>query len=111
MLAFGLFTAVTLERAIPTIFTTVGFYGLSRLVSFVVGIATHGNQSGLNCVANPLFETIALFIPRLDLFCQTRWLVYGPEVGEKLWIIPAQFAIFVPFLLVMTIFDLRRKQF
>jgi hypothetical protein len=65
----------------------------------------------LNAVANPLFQTIALFIPRLDLFCQTRWLVYGPDVGEPAWIIPLQFAIYVPFLLAMTIFDLRRKQF
>lgn len=111
MLAFGLFAAVTLERAIPTIFATVGFYGLSRLVSFILGIATHGDQSGLNRVTNPLFETIALFIPRLDLFCQTRWLVYGPDVGERLWIVPLQFAIYVPFLLAMTVFDLRRKQF
>jgi hypothetical protein len=111
MLAFGLFAAITLERAIPTIFATIGFYGLSRLVSFVFGIATHGDQSGLNAVANPLFQTIALFIPRLDLFCQTRWLVYGPDLGEPGWIIPLQFAIYVPFLLTMTIFDLRRKQF
>ena len=111
MLAFVLFSAVTLERAIPTIFTTLGFYGLSRLVSFVLGIATHGDQSGFNAVTNPLFEFIALFIPRLDLFCQTRWLVYGPEPSENFMLIPIQAAIFVPFLLAMTIFDLRRKQF
>ncbi len=111
VLAFVLFAAVTIERAIPTIFTTLGFYGLSRLVSFVLGIATNGEQDGINAVTNPLFEFLALFIPRLDLFCQSRWLVYGPDVGEKLMLIPIQAAIFVPFLLAMTIFDLRRKQF
>src|SRR5690606_5582037 len=79
VIAFGLFTAITLERAIPTIFTTLGFYGLSRLVSFVLGIATHGEQSGINRITNPLFEFIALFIPRLDLFCQSRWLLYGVD--------------------------------
>ena len=111
MVAFGVFAAITLERAIPTIFTTVGFYALSRMVSFVLGIATHGDQSGMNAVANPLFHAIAMFIPRLDLFCQTRWLVYGPDAGENLWLIPVQFAIYVPLLLAMTMFDLRRKQF
>jgi hypothetical protein len=111
VLAFVLFAAVTIERAIPTIFTTVGFYGLSRLVSFVLGIAVHGEQNGINVVTNPLFETLALFIPRLDLFCQTRWLVYGPEAGESLWLIPVQAVLYVPFLLAMAVFDLRRKQF
>jgi hypothetical protein len=52
-----------------------------------------------------------LLIPRLDLFCQTRWLIYGPDVGERFSLIPIQTAIFVPFLLAMAIFDLRRKQF
>jgi len=111
ILAFGLFAAITIERAIPTIFTTVGFYGLCRLVSFVIGIATHGQQNGVNRVTNPLFEGIAMFIPRLDLFCQTRWLVYGPDAGEQLTLIPIQAVIFVAFLLAMTVFDLRRKQF
>jgi hypothetical protein len=111
ILAFGLFAAVTLERAIPTIFTTIGFYGLCRLVSFVLGIAVHGEQDGINRITNPLFETIALFIPRLDLFCQSRWLIYGPDAGEKLTLIPVQAVVFVALLLAMTVFDLRRKQF
>jgi hypothetical protein len=111
VMAFALFAAVTLERAIPTIFATVGFYGLSRLVSFVLGIATHGQQAGLNALANPVFEFLALLVPRLDLFCQTRWLIYGPDATERIFVIPIQAAIFIPFLLAMTIFDLRRKQF
>lgn len=111
IVAFALFSAVTIERAIPTIFATLGFYGLSRLVGFVIGIATHGQQNGLNRIANPLIEGISLLLPRLDLFCQTRWLIYGPDEGEALHLMPIQAVIFVAFILAMTIFDLRRKQF
>jgi hypothetical protein len=50
-------------------------------------------------------------LPRLDLFCQTRWLIYGPDTAEQLRLIPLQAVIFVVFVLAMTIFDLRRKQF
>jgi hypothetical protein len=111
IVAFALFTAVTLERAIPTIFATLGFYGLSRLIGFVVGIATHGKQEGINSLANPLIKTISLFLPRLDLFCQTRWLIYGPDAGEALHLLPIGAVTFVVFVLMMTIFDLNRKEF
>jgi hypothetical protein len=111
IVAFALFAAITLERAIPTIFATLGFYGLARLTGFILGIATHGTQGGLNRIANPIIEGISMFLPRLDLYCQTRWLIYGPDANEKLHLLPVQAVIFVGFILAMTIFDLSRKQF
>ncbi len=111
MLAFALFCALTLERAIPTIFATVGFYALARLISFFTGIAAHGTQQGMNRVANPAVEVISYIIPRLDLAGQTRWLVYGPESSFITWMIVVQAAIYVPLLLLAAMFDLRRKHF
>jgi hypothetical protein len=111
VLAFALFASIILERAIPAIFATAGFYLLARLLNFLSGITSHGQQSGANEVANPLFETIALLAPRLDLFAQTRWLVYGPEAGEALFWLPLQTVIYVPLLLLAADIDLRRKEF
>lgn len=111
VLAFVLFAAVTLERAIPAFFATMGFYILGRLLSFLLGISTHGAQNGVNAVANPIFEAIAMTVPRLDLFSQARWLVYGPAAQEPLFWIPIQALIYVPLLLAAASLDLNRKNF
>jgi len=112
LVAFVLFCALTMERAIPTIFAGVGFYVLARLVSFLLGIVLHGRRSGVNEVINPIFKFISFIVPRLDLAGQTRWLVYGVETNTSfLGLIAAQAAIYVPLLLLATIFDLRRKNF
>ena len=111
VLAFALFCALTMERAIPTIFATVGFYALARLISFFTGIAIHGTQLGLNRAANPVVEALSYVVPRLDLAGQTRWLVYGPESQLILGLIAAQAIVYVPLLLLAGMFDLRRKHF
>lgn len=111
VLAFTLFAAFTMERAIPTIFTAVGFYALARLMSFFTGIALTGNQSGLNHIANTMITAMSYMVPRLDLAGQTRWLVYEPDIGKILGLLAAQTAIYVPLLLSAAVFDLRRKYF
>jgi hypothetical protein len=112
VLSFVLFCALTLQRALPTIFASLGFYALARLVGFLLGIAEHGRQSGPNAVANPIFETIALFVPRLDLAGQTRWLVYGMEqAAGQAAVVAMQTVVYVPLLLLACMFDLRRKNF
>jgi hypothetical protein len=110
VLAFALFAGIILERAIPAFFATLGFYALARLVSFLTGIATNGVQNGIHRVSNPAFDAIAMVIPRLDLFCQTSWLVYGPGDRSFAWV-PLQAVIYVPLLLLMATVDLKRKDF
>jgi ABC-type transport system involved in multi-copper enzyme maturation permease subunit len=111
VLAFALFCALTLERSIPTIFATVGFYALARLISFFTGIADHGTQLGMNKLANPMVDALSYMIPRLDLAGQTRWLVYGSESHFVTGMIVLQAVIYVPLLLLAAMFDLRRKSF
>lgn len=111
VLAFAMFVGIILERAIPTVFATVGFYALARLVSFFLGIVDHGTLAHFNRASNPVMEAVAMVIPRLDLFCQTSWLVYGLDAQDKLYAIPLQAALYVPLLLFMATFDLRRKEF
>jgi len=111
VLAFALFCALTMERAIPTIFATLGFYALARLSSFFLGMALHGKQGGINQVANPIYETIALLLPRLDLAGQTQWLVYGQIDNAVLGMIFVQAAVYSMLLLCAAMFDLRRKHF
>ena len=97
--------------SIPTIFVTVGFYALARLIGFFVGI-THGIvKSDVNQVADPIMEYLSYLVPRLDLVGQTRWLVYGPDSLNIGGVIAAQLAVYVALLLAAAMFDLRKKHF
>ena len=111
VLAFALFCALTLERAIPTIFVVTGFYGLARLIGFFAGIADHGAQDGVNRILNPVLHGIFYAVPRLDLFGQTRWLVYGAEGSNIIALCLLQTVIFVALLLAAAVYDLRNKHF
>lgn len=111
VVAFALFAGLTLERAIPTVFASIGFYALARLVGLFSSLSELGRQGGINRVTNPLADAIGYMVPRLDLFGQTRWLVYGPEAGEALTLLVVQTAVYVPLLLLAALFDLRRKHF
>lgn len=111
VIAFVMFAALSLERAVPTVFVSTGFYALARLAGFFTGIASAGKQDGVNAVANPIIEAIGYIAPRLDLVGQTRWLVYGPEGFSVVAVIIIQAMIYVPLLLCAAMFDLRRKHF
>jgi ABC-type transport system involved in multi-copper enzyme maturation permease subunit len=111
MAAFVLFSALTFERAIPTIFATVGFYALARVIGLLTSMTKLGQQGGVNTVTNPIADAISLMVPRLDLFAQSRWLVYGPEASDNFHLVLLQAAIYVPLLISAAIFDLRKKQF
>jgi Cu-processing system permease protein len=111
LVSFAIFAGISLERAMPTIFATLGFYALSRLMSLFIGIATTGKQSGANAVANPVIDAIALVVPRLDLFVQSQWLIYEPDLTMIVWLMLAQTIVYVCLLLGAAAFDLHRKQF
>lgn len=109
VLAFTLFAAMTFEKAVPTVLATVGFYALSRLMSFITGITVF-HQSGVNRIINPYIEALSFALPRLDLFSQTQWLVYGPEQAT-IYIIIVQAIVYVPLLLLAASHDLLKKVF
>lgn len=56
-------------------------------------------------------DKLAIFVPRLDFFAKTEWLVYGMENSHELRLLLLQAAIFIPLLLVAAIIDFRKKQF
>jgi hypothetical protein len=111
VVAFVIFCAASMERAIPSIFATMGFYALARSTGFFLSLAEHGKQGGLNQIANPIVETIGHLVPRLDLMGQTQWLVYGAQEGGRIPLLAVQSVVYVVLLLGATTFDLRRKHF
>jgi hypothetical protein len=113
MIAFVIFCGLTFGRAVPTVFAALGFYALARSLGFLIGFATgqFTPRTGVNSVLNPYVEFLGLALPRLDLFGQSRWLIYGLQDADLFWIFPAQGVVYVALLLLAANYDLSRKQF
>lgn len=107
----ALFSGLMLERATSTVLFTLGFYALSRLMGFLAGISdTASDLSPLTVAVKYTLDLVLLFVPRLDLFAQSRWLLYKATQAELVFA-GAQSALFLVLVLGAAAFDLRRKQF
>ncbi|MBL8642489.1 MAG: hypothetical protein JNK21_01040 [Rhodospirillaceae bacterium] len=111
ILAFVLFTALTLERATTTIFVTLSFYALCRLIGFFLGIRDATPDIGANRIVNPMLDALGMIVPRLDLMAQTSWLVYGFKAVEQISFVLTQSLVFIALALTAAAFDLQKKQF
>jgi len=110
MMGVVTFAGLMLERATPTVMFTLGFYALARLMGFFVAIRQTTDDTPINILINRGLDAVLLLIPRLDLFAQTRWIVYGSEAID-LVMLATQTGLFLALILTAAVFDLRRKQF
>lgn len=113
--ALALFCAMALESATAAVIVCLGFYLLGRSAQFFLAIAKSGYgasaNEGVNIGTQSVMTVIASIMPRLDLFGQSRWLVYGPGGGWGMGILLLQTAIYVPLLLLATTRDLQVRRF
>jgi hypothetical protein len=113
--ALALFCAMALESATASVLISLGFYVLGRTAQFFLAIAQSGtgasSNEGVNVGTQGAMAVIAAIMPRLDLFGQSRWLVYGPGGGWGIDILLLQTAIYVPLLLIATARDLHVRRF
>jgi hypothetical protein len=110
VLAVVVFGGLMLERATSTVLFTLGFYALARLMGFLVAIRETTTDSFFSDIIKLGLDGVLLFIPRLDLFAQTQFLIYADSRFDAVF--PAlQTALFVALVLAAAVFDLRRKQF
>ncbi len=105
-----LFAGLMLERATPTVLFTLGFYVLTRLMGYFIGIRDTATDSLVTVLAKRGLDVVMLLVPRLDLFTQSRWLVYA-DAPIDLGFLAVQTVLFPAMVLVAAMFDLGRKQF
>ena len=62
-------------------------------------------------VVGRIMEAISIVVPRLDLFGQTSWLIYGVggEIGFA--VIALQGLVYAPLIIAAAVFDMQRWQF
>ena len=110
----ALFFALILGSPVTSARAAIGFYVFARTSGAVLGILS-GSWLDLSSTfavfAGWAFRILSTVIPRLDLFGQTSWLVYGFEGSALDWAAVLQTLVYVPLLLAMAIYDFQRKQF
>jgi hypothetical protein len=87
------------------------FYLLSRLMGQIHGILGTTEGLGLIRLASKAMEVISMVLPRLDLFGQTRWILYGTEGQTTLMFLATQGAVFTFLIVCATVIDMKRRQF
>jgi len=115
MVAFALLAALILGSAVSAVMGCAAFYLISRLMGFFIAainnpatLLGHGTSGKM---MEYILQAISMFIPRLDQYAQSKWLLYGVTDDSSLWVFIAQSAIFIPLVLFMAVYDLKRKQF
>ncbi len=104
--------ALILSNAASASLASLGFYLLSRvMVLFVATAESPLGKTGtlLDFFSVTLMQWLAKLFPRLDLFGQSEWLLYGTGQGDAM-ILLIQTLIFVPLLLIVGVIDFRRKE-
>ncbi|MDX1949158.1 MAG: hypothetical protein SFT90_01500 [Rickettsiales bacterium] len=115
IVAFALFTSVILKSSVSSVLLCFGFYILSRMIGFfhyVLEKAVTYTYEYFEFYAQKIIWLVSFLMPRLDLFAQSKWLVYGVDFSADNLIFPViQTLIYVPLLLCLAIVDFSRKQF
>lgn len=113
VICFSLLTSLILKNSFSSILASLSFYIISRLMG-VFTMAIDLPQEFLQ-VKNNFFPTILKIIsiafPRLDLFSQSSWIIYGIEDFSKIKIIALQSLIYIPLMIFMAFHDFKKKQF
>ena len=115
MMAFAFFAALFFKSAISSVFLCIGFYLLSRMFGFFL-ISVHNPMSlmrsgDIGYYGERILYYISIFLPRLDMFAKSEWVVYGIGHAEQISVFMVSAVIYIPLILYMACFDLLRKQF
>lgn len=111
MANIAMFFAFVIGSATACMLAVFSFYLLSRLMGEILGILQKTGQEGVIGLLAKLMEVISIFIPRLDLMGQTKWLLYGVPPEISLPFILAQAGVFTALVIGATCLDIHRRQF
>lgn len=107
----AMFFAFVMTSSTACMLIVFSFYLLARLIGEILGILQKGAGDGLFGLLSKIMEMISIFIPRLDLMGQAKWILYGIAPEISLPFILAQTGIFTAMVIGATCLDMHRRQF
>lgn len=107
----AMFFALVMSSASACMAIVFCFYLLSRLMGEILGILEKGAYGAVTQVLSKIMEVISIFIPRLDLLAQTKWILYGVPDNVSLGFIIGQCAVFLFLIIGASVVDMHKRQF
>jgi hypothetical protein len=107
----AMFFSFVLASTTACMAATFAFYLLARLIGEILGILQKSMDSTVMTVLAKIMEFISIFIPRLDLMGQTKWILYGAPPEISFGFVAAQAGVFLSLVVGATVLDLHRRQF
>ncbi len=107
----AMFFAFVMKSATACSLVVLAFYLLTRIVGQILGIIALNEGGGVIRFASKVMEFISIFLPRLDLMGQTKWILYGMPESISFGFIAAQGLVFCLMIICATAIDLKRRQF
>jgi Cu-processing system permease protein len=112
MTALSLLCVLTFHQIVQAFSVVVGFYILARSISAIQLMAQGpllNSQSWIDQIVSLFISFLAMLLPNLDSFTQSKWLVYHTGTVDNLLEILIQTIIYIILLITMSLFDLYRK--
>jgi ABC-type transport system involved in multi-copper enzyme maturation permease subunit len=109
--ALSVFCGITLRSVAAGLMFTIGFYLLAKSLA-TIQLISHASLNAASLshrYMTALLDMLALLLPRLDQFAQTRWLVDGIATTPILSALAMQTLIFVALITSAAMFDMYRK--
>lgn len=113
VVAIALFASFTLSSAVTSVLASMGIYVAGRMMAFFVATSAQPvfDNYIVNNVLGLIIDFADLILPRLDLFTQSEWLVYGVTRMEDATIGLLGVLIYIPLLIAAATLDFKRKEF
>ncbi len=113
VVAISIFAAISNKGFVTSVLICFSFYTLGRLMAFFVATANARITIDLwlHRIMRYVIDAISVVMPRLDMFADTDWLIYGVQDYHSILFFTAQAAIFIPFMIAVALFDFKKKQF
>ena len=109
--AISVFCGISLRGTATGLMLTLGFYVLAKSLA-TLQLISHASLDAASLAhryMTALLDGLALLLPRLDQFAQTRWLVDGIQAAPVLGALALQALIFVALVTSAAMFDMYRK--
>lgn len=107
----AMFFAFVMTSSTACMIIVFTFYLLARLMGEILGILNNKVYDGLMLLLSKSMEVISIFIPRLDLMGQSKWVLYGIEPDISIGFIFGQGIIFTLLIIGASILDMHKRQF
>lgn len=107
----AMFFAFVMKSTTACTVIVFAFYLLTRLIGDILGILGQPSSGPAIEFLERVMQLVSIFLPRLDLMGQSKWILYGIPDNITLWFIVGQCVVFVGLMISATAVDFKRRQF